>query len=56
MICALTHDDPVNDCPGGSPAAVVGIVLVAIFGVAAVAALILRTRRRRKAHAPGNRT
>src|SRR4051794_19515962 len=51
MICALTHDDPVNDCPGGSPTAVVGIALLAILGIATVAALILRTRRRRTMHA-----
>jgi hypothetical protein len=51
MICALTHDDPVNDCPGGSPAAVVGIVLLAVAGIATVAALTLRARRRRKMHA-----
>ena len=51
MICALTHDDPVNDCPGRPLGPVVGIVLLAIFGIATVAALTLRTRRRRKMHA-----
>jgi hypothetical protein len=51
MICALTHDDPVNDCPDRPLGPVVGIVLLAIFGVATVAALTLRTRRRRKVHA-----
>ena len=56
MICALTHDDPVNDCPDRPLAPVVGIVLLAIFGIAAVAALTLWTRRRRKARAPDNRT
>jgi hypothetical protein len=56
MICALTHDDPVNDCPDRPLAPVVGIVLLAIFGVAAIAALTLWTRRRRKARAPDNHT
>jgi len=51
MICALTHDDPVNDCPDRPLGPVVGIVLLAIFGIATVAALTLRTRRRRKVHA-----
>jgi hypothetical protein len=51
MICALTHDDPVNDCPDRPLGPVVGIVLLAIFGIATVAALTLRTRRRRKKHA-----
>jgi hypothetical protein len=50
MICALTHDDPANDCPDRPLGPVVGIVLLAILGMATVTALTLRTRRRRKVH------
>jgi hypothetical protein len=44
MICALTHDDPVEDCSERAWAWIVGLVLVACLGIAA-AAVILRIRR-----------
>ena len=50
MICALTHDDPVNDCQGLAWSRVVVIVLVAL---AAAAAIVLLMRRRRRPAGPG---
>ena len=48
MICALTHDDPVNDCGGRGWAQVVGPLLVLGFAVAAIATITLLVRRRRQ--------
>jgi hypothetical protein len=48
MICALTHDDPVNDCRGRDWARVVGPLLVVGFALAAIATLVLLVRRRRQ--------
>jgi hypothetical protein len=45
IICALTHDDPVNDC-GGSSLAVALAVLAGLVVVALGAVLWLRRRRR----------
>ena len=50
MICALTHDDPVKDCTDRPLGPVVGIVLLAILGIAAVVVMTLQTHRRRKVH------
>jgi hypothetical protein len=48
MTCALTHDDPSNDCVGRSPAAVVIAVSVVLLGVLAVGFVLFRMRRRRR--------
>ena len=48
MICALTHDDPVNDCRGRDWARVVGPLLVVGFALAAIATMVLLVRRRRR--------
>jgi hypothetical protein len=48
MICALTHDDPVNDCTARSWGKAVGIVLVVGLGIAAAVVIMLQTRRRRR--------
>ena len=49
MICALTHDDPVNNCRGLEWSRVIVIVLLAcgILAAAATIALVMRRRRRR---------
>jgi hypothetical protein len=46
MICALTRDDPVNECRGWSWRSIAGIVLIVGVGIAAVV-LIVRQRRHR---------
>jgi hypothetical protein len=48
MICALTHDDPVNDCRGRDWARVLGPLLVVGIALAAIATTILLVRRRRQ--------
>lgn len=48
MICALTHDDPVNDCRGLAWSRVIVIVLVACVALAAAAAIVLLMRRRHR--------
>jgi LPXTG-motif cell wall-anchored protein len=45
MICALTHDDPVNDCAEGNLAAAVAVV--AGLAVVALGAVLWLRRRRR---------
>lgn len=47
MICALTHDDPANDCSERQWSWIIGVVLVACLGIAATTVVILRTRHRR---------
>ena len=51
MICALTHDDPVNDCRAGPG---VGLLLV-VGGIAlaAIATMLVLLRRRRRPSEPG---
>ena len=51
MICALTHDDPVNDCRAGPS---VGLLLV-VGGIAlaAIATTLVLVRRRRRPSEPG---
>jgi hypothetical protein len=48
IICALTHDDPVNDCRDVVSSRVFGILLTAaiVFAVAAVTIMLVRRRRR----------
>jgi len=48
MICALTHDDPVNDCRGRDWARVVGPLLLVGFALAAIATTVFLVRRRRQ--------
>jgi hypothetical protein len=48
MICALTHDDPAEDCSERPWSPIIGAVLVACLGIAATTAAVLRTRRRRR--------
>jgi len=52
MICALTHDDPVNDCRGREWT---GAVLLLVVGVAlaAIATMLVLRRRRRRPSEPG---
>jgi hypothetical protein len=54
MICALTHDDPVNDCQGleWSRVTVTIIVAVACAALAAAAAIVLRVRGVRRRAGP----
>jgi hypothetical protein len=49
MICALTHDDPVNECRDAGWSRLLGVLLVAAAVVVAAAAVILLVRRRRRA-------
>jgi hypothetical protein len=49
IICALSHDDPVNDCRDAGRGRVVGVLLIAAVVVAAAAAIILLVRRRGRA-------
>ncbi|MFF5077549.1 CinY protein [Actinoplanes sp. NPDC000266] len=44
MECALTHDDPVNDCQGRSPSRIVTVIAVAL-AVGALGAWFVRRRR-----------
>jgi hypothetical protein len=46
MACALTHDDPVNDCRGGGWGRVVDIAVVVALVVAAGVAVVLLVRHR----------
>ena len=48
MICALTRDDPVNDCRGPGPGRLIVIVLIAGITVAAAAVILLLVRRHRR--------
>jgi len=48
MACALTHDDPSNDCVGRSPAVVVIAASVVLLGVLGVGIVLFRMRRRRR--------
>ena len=54
MICALTHDDPVNDCQGleWSRVTVTIIVAVACAALAAAAVIVLRVRGVRRRAGP----
>jgi hypothetical protein len=51
MICALTHDDPVNACRDAGWSRLLGVVLVAAAVVVAAAAVILLVGRRRRRRA-----
>jgi len=48
-LCALTHDDPVNECRDAGWSRLLGVLLVAAAVVVAAAAVILLVRRRRRA-------
>jgi len=51
MICALTHDDPVNNCRAGTG---VGLfLLVGGIALAAIATTLVLVRRRRRRSEPG---
>lgn len=50
MICALTHDDPVNDCRGPRWS---GVIAIAIALLAAAATAVLLVRRHRRRAGPG---
>ena len=49
MICALTHDDPVNACRDAGWSRLLGVVLVAAAVVVAAVILLVGRRRRRRA-------
>jgi len=49
IICALTHDDPVNDCRGVGWSRVLGVLLIASVVVVAIILLVRRRGRRRAA-------
>jgi len=46
MICALTHDDPLNDCRRRSPATIVLVISVGLIGLFGAGFLLFRMRRR----------
>jgi hypothetical protein len=46
MICALTHDDPLNDCRRRSPAAIVLVISVGPIGLFGAGYLVRRMRLR----------
>jgi hypothetical protein len=48
MVCALTHDDPVTDCPDRHRVGVIVGVVLAAGIVVAVVVVIVRVRRRRR--------
>jgi hypothetical protein len=48
IICALTHDDPVNECRDAGWSRLLGVGLAAAAVVVAAAAVILFVRRRRR--------
>ena len=47
MICALTHDDPLNDCRRRSPMTIVLVVSAGLIGLFGAGFLVVRIRRRR---------
>jgi len=49
IICAITHDDPVNDCRGVGWSRVLGVLLIASVVVVAIILLVRRRGRRRAA-------
>lgn len=51
MICALSHDNPVNDCQGLAWGRVVVLVVVCVALAAAAAIMLVVRRRRRRATA-----
>jgi hypothetical protein len=46
MTCALTHDDPINDCRGRDRVPILVGVLAGALVLAGIAVLLLRARRR----------
>jgi len=48
IICALTHDDPVNECRDAGWSRFLGVLLIAAVAVAAVAIILLVRRRGRR--------
>ena len=49
MVCALTHDDPVNDCPDREwTGALVGVLLAAGVALTATVLVTVLVRRRRR--------
>jgi hypothetical protein len=48
MACALTHDDPLNDCRGRSRAAVVLAITGVLIGVLGIGLLLFQVRRRQR--------
>ena len=48
MTCALTHDDPMNDCRGRDRVPILVGVLAGVVVLGVVAATLLRVRRRRR--------
>ena len=51
MICALTHDDPVNNCRAGTGVGL--LLLVGGIALAAIATTLVLVRRRRRRSEPG---
>jgi len=54
MVCALTHDDPVNDCPDRDFTGVVVGLLAAGTVLTAAALIVVHMRRRRGARKPAS--
>jgi hypothetical protein len=48
MACALTHDDPLNDCRGRSRAVVVLAITGVLIGVLGIGLLLFQVRRRQR--------
>ena len=53
MICALTHDDPVNDCRGREWTGVGLLLVVGGIALAVIATVLVLRRRRRRPSEPG---
>jgi hypothetical protein len=54
MVCALTHDDPVNDCAARGWVPILAALLAGGIVIAVAVTMTVHLRRRRRAHVPGH--